>query len=160
MTPPDNLPTLLESASGADRELDALIAVAVNAGSVPGARKEMSDDPAVRRQGYVRHYFDGAKSLQESRRYTASLDAAMTLVPKGFGWRLWMPAEDSSERPRITIWGPGRTYAPHDTEAATPALALCSASLRAREAGEGQETQADRDQHPPTPRATEGFHGD
>lgn len=57
--------------------------------------------------------------------------AAMTLVPEGFGCRIWMPNSSSDELPRVTLWGNHRTYAPYDTEATTPALALTAACLRA-----------------------------
>jgi hypothetical protein len=73
--------------------------------------------------------------------YTASLDAAMALVPEDYGWRLWMPAASQSadgDRPRVTLWKPVRSYAPRDTDAATPALALCAAALRARAAMEAR----------------------
>lgn len=63
--------------------------------------------------------------------FTASLDEAMTLVPEGCGWRLWMPSSENTDLPRVTMWGHGRTYAPHDTKAATPAAALTAACLRA-----------------------------
>ena len=63
--------------------------------------------------------------------YTASLDAAMTLVPEGFDWlrkdfrtmTVVMPAADQK------AWG--RHI---DATGATPALALCAAALRARDA--------------------------
>ena len=67
------------------------------------------------------------------RYYTASLDAAMTLVREGHGWRLWVPNSESPEpSPFVTLWGNRREYAPRDSIAATPALALCAAALRAR----------------------------
>jgi hypothetical protein len=69
-----------EALAGPDREVDFLVAVAVNAGSLEGAWKEMSDDDAVTKAGYVRHHFNGARSLQEARRYTSDLNAAMSLV--------------------------------------------------------------------------------
>jgi hypothetical protein len=57
--------------------------------------------------------------------YTASLDAAMTLVPDGQNFNLFWRAEE------------GAGFAGVDgssTKAATPALALCAAALRARAA--------------------------
>ena len=51
--------------------------------------------------------------------YTASLDAAVTLVPEGCGWMVMGNAA------KVKRW-PSR--------AATPALALCAAALRARAA--------------------------
>lgn len=84
----------LEAATGPDRELDAEIADAVE--------------------------FD--PTCLHSPAYTASIDAAMTLVPPDTG-----------------IWGVaklGDQYTAHagnpDHEGATPALALCIAALRAR----------------------------
>lgn len=71
--------------------------------------------------------------LLEAKGY---IDAAMLLVPEGWGWRLWVPNSDSAEPPRVTIWSNGRAYAPTDSTAATPALALTAAALRARAAME------------------------
>jgi hypothetical protein len=56
--------------------------------------------------------------------YTASLDAAMTLVPDGANVAL---QTDGGPGP-IAIVTPGERFA----RAATPALALCAAALRAR----------------------------
>lgn len=66
--------------------------------------------------------------------YTASLDAAMTLVPEGYGWRLWVPSSTALSPMVVTMWGNGRKYAPNESTAATPAIALCIASLKAQEA--------------------------
>lgn len=73
--------------------------------------------------------------------FTTSLDAALTLVPEGWGWLArshdGSPAYDGTGRGRggfanVNI---GRDDAQFFTEfAATPALALCIAALRAREA--------------------------
>jgi hypothetical protein len=51
--------------------------------------------------------------------YTASLDAAVTLVPEGCGWMVMNNAAKVGPLP---------------SRASTPALALCSAALRARAA--------------------------
>lgn len=66
--------------------------------------------------------------------YTASLDAAMTLVPEGFEWVLYSDAScEMGVKPE-----PGRIMEPSwTTEAATPALALVAACLRAK----AQETE-------------------
>jgi len=75
--------------------------------------------------------------------YTASLDAAVTLVPEGWYWRaghgvLWagwahLNRKHSDHCDRDDE---------HSAHAETPALALCTASLRARatlaQAGEGR----------------------
>lgn len=100
-----------EQVSGPDRALDCLIGDAI------GART---------RNGVI----------NVSATYTASLDAAMTLVPEG----LW--AEGSLSSPgQLEVHGPC-TYDPLGKGwAATPALALCAAALKARaramEAGHG-----------------------
>lgn len=74
-------------------------------------------------------------------RYTSSLDAALTLVPEG--WRFTLSTDDHGGFPERAahavvmskLWadpqaGDGQVFEGH---AATPALALCPAALRARE---------------------------
>jgi hypothetical protein len=72
-----------------------------------------------------------------SRSYTASLDAAMTLVPEGWGVNLNTPG-DFHGTPQVRLKHPERNpYGdgePMRGSAATPALALCAAALRARAA--------------------------
>jgi hypothetical protein len=51
--------------------------------------------------------------------FTASLDAAVTLVPEGCGWMVMSSAA------KVGVW---------PSHGATPALALCAAALRARAA--------------------------
>jgi hypothetical protein len=60
-------------------------------------------------------------------RYTASLDGAVTLVPEGAQWTLTV------DGPRFLAHVSGFT-----ATAATPALALCSAALRARASQEAK----------------------
>jgi len=65
--------------------------------------------------------------------YTASLDAALSLVPEGWGREFW---HEPGDKAIAHTWPPTRR-APRDTcsgFAATPALALCAAALKAREA--------------------------
>ncbi|WP_311270337.1 hypothetical protein [Sphingobium sp. WCS2017Hpa-17] len=65
-------------------------------------------------------------------RYSGSIDAAITLVPEGASWSMTSALED--EQPCATVLTMESTE--HGL-AATPALALCAAALRARaEAGE------------------------
>jgi hypothetical protein len=65
---------------------------------------------------------------------TASLDAAASLVPAGWTWRV--DSGDYNTRPiAFCVPNEGRLPWPAwitDIEAATPALALCAAALRAR----------------------------
>jgi len=111
----------VEKASGPDRELDVSIGSTVfdvewrpyrpNARKTWGFQRAAKDDVV----------FYGTESVP---RYTASLDAAMTLVPSNIGFQLTVYSDVK----------PGCTVGLHgDLErAATPALALTAAALRAR----------------------------
>ena len=97
MTDPATLITLAErceQAARPDRELDFAIAAGVG----------WPDSPNLH---------------QHARRYTESLDAAVTLVPDGLGWMIMGNAAKVGRLP---------------SRGATPALALCAAALRARAA--------------------------
>ena len=60
--------------------------------------------------------------MADGARYTASIDAALTLVPEGSSWMLIRHSEG------FTLAKAGSD----PCKGATPALALCAASLRAR----------------------------
>jgi hypothetical protein len=81
-----------EQAAGPDRELDFAIAAGVG----------WPDSPNLH---------------QHARRYTESLDAAVTLVPQGCGWMIMGNAAKVGRLP---------------SRGATSPLALCAAALRAR----------------------------
>jgi hypothetical protein len=108
----------VEVASGADRELDRAVMKLLN---LP---PDYSADWGPR---------DNCKPAPFE--YTASIDAAMTLVPEGIGdeitamWSVeaWASNGVYPEHVRATawVWGAPRVYA------ATPALALLGACLRA-----------------------------
>jgi hypothetical protein len=74
----------------------------------------------------------------ETPAYTASLDAAVSLVPSGCKWSLYSQSHD--EPPcAYCVPNMGRHPWPawvDDAYAATPALALCAAALKARQAME------------------------
>lgn len=124
----------IESATEPDRELDARIEAA----------RRGEDYDALFVQGYAPEDWNAAP-------FTASLDAAMTLVPEGLEWLA--RSDDCGGFANVTgkdfqsiveISG-GETFnrstglsAP--SWAATPALALCAASLKAR----AQASQIDR----------------
>lgn len=95
----------VERATGPDRELDAEI----------GA--------LVMKNGCIREADGRQFQIQpHPRRYTASLDAAVSLVPEGWAWCVHDVGIASLMRaPRVV-----------KATAATPALALCAAALRAR----------------------------
>lgn len=130
----------VEASSGPDRELDALIWWECGDG-----KRLCPEDTTAGRA--VRNYFgadfddDGnfrpeTTATYRGLAYTASIDAAIQLVPEGIGdgitalWNVEVWADNGvyPEHVRATAWvyGAARTYA------ATPALALTAAALRAR----------------------------
>jgi hypothetical protein len=132
-----------EAATGSDRDLDADIAIELFDGGA-----DHLDDPrdvTRARKVIISHGaqpgnfevvgFSGV-SLRTAPTYTASLDAAMTLVPEGLAWTLgqnvhhrhWqvsVNALDEDGAPfSVAHGGDGDVRT-------TPALALCAAALRA-----------------------------
>ena len=63
-------------------------------------------------------------------RYSSSLDAAMTLVPKGWAWSVLDRRTTGYSKPNGQCWTKEDRSTLHG-DAATPALALCAAALRA-----------------------------
>lgn len=132
----------LENSPGPDRELDWAIIQA----KFPGAKLPQA--------GFYHGLFDhgGGHFRLRDFRYTASLDAAMTLVPEGdadtmFSATIWAgktPPNFGGSAARVFRYvrdeeAEGGWAIVADgtiTRAATPALALCAASLRARSAME------------------------
>ena len=112
----------LEAATGPSRELDAEIATVIF--GRPRASGNVGEPQVL-------HWWDRAVGFAVAPRYTESLDAARTLLPEG-----WFALIDTRGRADVR-------YAPIDqsgyrrevADAATPALALCIAALRARLAG-------------------------
>lgn len=98
----------LEKAAGPDRSLERAIADVV--GSVTPYRGFPGDEPT---------------GVVNFPHYTSSLDAAMTLVPEGYEWSLTWEAEIA----RAEIGDPLLLM---EGEAATPAIAICIAALKAR----------------------------
>jgi len=120
----DDLIARLEAATELDRELDA----------------EIGRFAVARFLGYVPDRPQHGCAL-----YTASIDAALTLVPEG--WRLaalcerdpWFCRLETHDFESVT-WGKGSDWITEVTsgseataKASTPALAICIAALRARE---------------------------
>jgi hypothetical protein len=118
-----------EQATGPDRELDAAIWLLC----VPGAtRKQWSYvHIATERTCEIDETRDGSGKLIIVPTYSASLDAALTLVPAEancFGF-------DSDPKTCEAYCSRNHVAGGHwivSREAATPALALCAAALRAR----------------------------
>jgi hypothetical protein len=126
MTDPITLLALAERcehAAGPDRELDAEISVAVGRHETHVERRSDGTTKLLPWRG------DGTGSYNiDCRRYTASLDAAVTLAPDG--WRWWI---NSSPFARCWLVANDRIVDKAQSEkCATPALALCAAALRAR----------------------------
>lgn len=116
----DELIERLENAKGPDRDLDAFIAREV--GAYPS-------DWQTTLPGYSLEYFLAWSSCAPA--YTSSIDAALTLVPEGHGYII---NAEHGEKPQASIpydAGSGYMHALWYF-AATPALALCIASLKAR----------------------------
>ena len=108
----------IEEATGPDRGLDAEIALAI------GWRLDQSEPRDRWWEPDRSHYLD------EPPEFTASLDAALTLVPEGIAiWRIGNNDDQwEGEGPFLARCG-----GPRFTFAATPALALCAAALKARQ---------------------------
>ena len=129
-----------EAATGPDRELDAEIASQLSGHEA----YLVTIGPDHRREEWVFISTDAGDASPTSRpvpRYTSSLDAAMTLVPEG--WFLNLLTELDQRNWEVSLRSPilddfrrfatSRTYG-NEKGVATPALALCTAALRAREA--------------------------
>lgn len=125
-----------EAATGPDRELDAAIWCELNGREYPEPpytqmlqHDRYDPSKGTFEQGtqsgiLLQSYKDNALS------YTASLDAAMTLVPEGCFWAGGDHPELGAAMTVTNIQG----SLPQAAKAATPALALCAAALRARAA--------------------------
>lgn len=99
---------------------DKLIELAERAEQATGPDSAMDFDIA-------RTIADLSGSNQPILAYTASLDAAMTLVPEGW---FWTGGRDREGRGAMAVVSQDDCLVP--AVAATPALALCAAALRAR----------------------------
>jgi hypothetical protein len=122
-----------EQATRPDRELDGAIALALG-----WTFQKMKGDALQKMKGDAQAYWrePGVTDFYMRSKlpaYTASIDAAMTLVPKGKYWTCSYGRLSTHE-----VMGAARIVEPltidfiAESEAATPALALCAASLRAR----------------------------
>ncbi len=135
----ETLADRVERADGASRKLDAEIENLLAGGSAADLAYVLTD----------------IERTAAPPPYTGSLDAALMLVPAGWGWDVGdvhPPSEEYNDggRPWCEIWirnGYGRECLPgmnktpsgrHHLNAATPALALTAAALRARARAEGE----------------------
>ncbi len=119
-----------EQAAGPDRELDVAIARALD--WKPLYRDDYSKwwppaavaDARERKRSILHH------PTQPLPAFTASLDAAVTLVPDGWTWARFHGGTVEC----MTLNGPGNSILFERGECVFTALALCSAALRARAA--------------------------
>lgn len=131
---------LTERASGPDRELDCLIQVAMTpdakcmtdpghgtVGSSFGVMRDIDFDVwRQHRTGVLGPFYYG-----EPPAYTASIDAAMTLVPEG--WLINLSVDTNGADVILIDDRINPVRLPDAVaQAATPALALTAAALRAR----------------------------
>lgn len=108
----------VEAATGRDRELDALIHI--EAGLAEG-------NTVAFKTGWCAGSETNPRPV-EAPAYTASIDAAMSLVPEGW---MWVGGSSPTHNAGMAVTRDG-TQDGFDARAATPALALCAAALRAR----------------------------
>jgi len=122
------LASRVEAATGADRELDGLVFAHMN----PDKRVIIGQKPGRFPQDPIYGgpldiiWIDGFADVLGAPRYTASLDAAMSLVPSGHEWSVNWCGNSVANVNEI-----GVDYPVHCGGASTPALALTAASLRA-----------------------------
>lgn len=133
----------LERATGPDRELDLAVAVAVNYAGMfnpdYGWQWSLWGDE-------IEGICDGRRVVLDPAQFcppfSASIDAALTLVPEGWTWQISNRAPKplagrayihNGELHFASLYaGRNPKYRGEEDTAATPALALCIAALKAR----------------------------
>lgn len=135
----------LEAATEGRRDLDAAVALAIKYDSEDAFGRKLCD--VIERLG-VGAFTDSGWETWRLPRWSSSIDAALTLVPEGCDWDvghirangfvsatvMWQAPAGSrfheffDAGPDTTVWWAEKGKGP------TPALALCIAALRAREA--------------------------
>lgn len=115
-------------------KVDTLRALAARVQAAEGADREL-DAQAARYAPHLIAFLGGVPDEPQPgcARYTASLDAAMTLVPEGYDWAVFRTNGGLT----IHAWCGNRD----DVFAETPALALTAAALLALEAQENDDGQ-------------------
>lgn len=130
------------------RDVDALLELAERCGEVEGPCMGLNADIELATGNWTEHHYEAWQRYQECgeavnppmgipvnpQPFTASLDAALTLVPEDIFWRVGHdgdgpdPADFLAEL--MAPFGGGF----HEAVATTPALAICAAALIARSA--------------------------
>ena len=130
----------LEAATGPDRELDARLHAVRN----PTWRSTLAFFrwAAIQPNGQMTDTTAWRFMQEKAPPYTSSIDSALTLVPEGWGWK----AESNlgfGHTVTVGHVGANKLYDRPEGwgEAATPALALCIASLKARASQEAPHAE-------------------
>lgn len=120
-----------EQATGPDRELDAAISEALGNCLHTPVVQEVSWSDGTKDLVPVCTKCGAKNAYQEWHRFTASLDSAMTLVPEEYDFYV---ADDKHGVHACVNAKP--PISGGSLNAATPALALCAAALRAKAAAQ------------------------
>lgn len=123
----DDIIARLEAASGPDRELNEAIAVLVEPGMF------CRDEHGRLRKNIHGTILSPEWTLWGPPAYTASIDAALKLVPEGWKWRYSPTRHVPHAVDVMPAWDRGGYQAEVDSN---PAIALCIAALKARSANE------------------------
>lgn len=125
----------VEQAQGPDRALDADITLVMHP-ELSLAPWERITYPSGGASVFADRSDPDDLNVVSPPRFTASLDAATTLVPEGWRWSVdYTQRAPYRDCGRADLYAPGSGYKPADVSdiyAATPALALTAAALRAR----------------------------
>jgi hypothetical protein len=127
-----------EAATGPDRELDAQIIIALEHPEYHFPDEVLNRKPSSWDEAAGRFRHDGSGGSVSWPAFTASVDAALTLVPEGWNDNVSWSAKKQKARAWCE-WMPEAPFAPSDWivhygRGANRALAICAAALRARAA--------------------------
>ena len=125
----DDLIARLEKATGPDRGLDSHIYLFANGGFKASYGRSVFSQNLEKwcDSGEINRVADN----YEIPRYTASIDAALTLVPEGLDYVL----RSLRDRAEARVGGAKNEYRIHGGQHPIPAIALCIAALRSRDHG-------------------------
>ncbi len=135
----EKLSEMVEKAGEGSRELDASIWLAIYRPDYKFPDKVLNRTPFDKQEAVGRFTHDGMGGGSSAARYTTSLDAARTLVPtkpypdlRPGEWWWMMEVRKYEVRAFIAYENHDAGIPEFEAIAATPALALCAAALKAR----------------------------
>lgn len=120
----EKLSERVERLEGPDREIDFAIGEVVMCLRHVGAGLYDTDSPSGP------YYSEDGGDYPAYPHYTASLDAAMSLVPEG--WNCAVFRRQDWKQQNAQVWHSEQRGSTNHGDAATPAIALCAAALKAR----------------------------